>query len=592
MSFSNKSKSKYSSNNWNWWEHEQEDAYDDHVYRPTPVGSYNQYWKPKFDFSISLETRVKQLIKTITGKNLIVYQANGWGNDDKYFFYNPKDLKNATDDEILGRILHQLAKEMFIDKPVVIAKKNTELPYKHLISTLEDNRADVQLQARYAGCRYYAQELWHNRKLIDNPVMVNTSVKSVQDWFMEKHGLEWEEWVNLGTSYNAILDQERQYEDYVKTQADKQIDAVEFNFNIQALQNGETDFDFTKEPILENFKKAIPAIQGYLAATSFVDAQVFYPEIQRYYPVPNQKQQQEMERQVSGMAGLGDKELTRLSQELAQEAALKAAGVDASKLLGIGAGFGNSNRTIVKNLAEYQRIVTQSQGMISTLHALIRSILKDNSIKRYQRPFKRGKIDAKRMYKYLSVDDLRIFKKPRIISERKYTMAIVVDTSGSMGHLADYALQGAIILIEVFEKLGLPYEVLGFSDDTYVIKKFGDGLRRELVPALHAYYSGNGTDDYKALNLLEEHMKGFDPNSTYHKGIFIVTDGGSARPNEMADLVKKVESEHNASVFGIGIGNVSDEMLAPIYSHRLAIDNISELPKALVGIMRSQFRRG
>lgn len=612
-------KSKYKkSHNWDWWDAAEEErvvatggtsygggynsGYNDYGY-----GKMSTWWKPKYDMSFSLETRVSQLIQTITGKRLRLVEAGGWGSDDDHFYYNGKDLQDITDDEVLGRILQMLAKELYIDKPSVAELHNSQPEYRHLLDTLETNRADRSLQDRYLGCRYYASELWDNRKFSENPMSKYQDSLKFEEWLGKMYGQDIPGKYNRGDfGKQQMMEMQIDYQRYIANLDSQQNDSWEFCFNINAFQNGEKDFDFSKEKMGDNFALALPFIDEYLKARTFADALKVYPDIQKYYPKPNKQQQQQMDAGMEGMAGLSQQQMASM-QKQAKVAQANSSGksADASDIFDVGqydengeyqkahgylGSLNPGTRTDDPDLAEYKRLRALNAGTIGALHALIRSILKDNQIRRYTRPYKRGKIDAKRMYKYVSTGDLRIFKKQQQIKDVKYTMAILVDQSGSMGgQNSEYAVQGAIILAEVFEMLGLPYEVMGFDDQAFVYKNFSKPLRRELMPNLRT--SMGGTDDHNALAVLLDHAKKFDPQTHYRKGFFVISDGEGADPKKMQELVTDIETHHKATVFGIGIGDMKETSLKQTYNHWLRVKDTKDLPTALVNIMRGQFRR-
>lgn len=583
----NKQKSNYKKRQL-WDDDEYSDDYYDEGYR--------NYYKPRYDMSINLETRVKQLIRALTGKNLKLVQAEGWGSDDKYFYYNYNDLKDASDDEILGRILHQLGKELYVPKDQIQILNDKEPDYRHLVDILENNRADYLLQQKYVGVKYYAQEAWEARKYIDNPMNkylppIKPGIVGIREEYQRGRMFFDEARYHTDSLYRQQMDR---WIRQMRKQRDEQINpAWEFCFNISALQNGEVDWDFSDDKIKYNFEQAVPFIKQYLQAPTINDAMKIYPDIKKYYPKPNQQQQEQMDRQMSQTEGLSREVLRQLReyQESLQED--KSYSKDMEKYLGERGRIGTldpGELILEQNLAEYKQRLSELKPVINTLHYLIRSIIKDNAIKRYSKPFKRGKLDAKAMYKYLATDNIRIFKKPRVISDKKYSMAILVDQSGSMsGQNSHYAVNGTIILAEVFEMLGLPYEIIGFNNTAYIFKKFNGSLKREYIPSLRS--TQGGTDDANALQTIKERILKFDPNQTYHKGIFVISDGEGADPDKMKDLVLQIEKNNNATVFGIGIGDMDEESLRQRYDHYLMINNIKELPMALVNLMRGQFKR-
>ncbi len=607
--FNNKSKYK-KRDEYKWWEDER---YLEEEEEKVPSyggygrkGGYSYDWyKPRYDMSISLETRVRQLIRTITGKNLKLIRASGWGNDNEYFYYNAEDLQNATDDEVLGRILHQLAKELYVDKKELKTLNDADPDYRHLLATLEDNRADYLLQGRYAGVGYYAAEVWDSRKFTDNPInsyqLPLVSMVDIKYLLKTSNGhtldvMRYEHDASYKKEIDNIVARENQ------DRAAAHNPAWEFCFNIAALQNGEVDWDFEKDDIKANFEKAAPYIREYLAALTFEDALKIYPDIKKYYPKPTKQQQDQMEQKMASSEGLTQAQMERLAEEAKGSAASKGKGTvrgesdkgDDTEANAFIKEFADDYRRgkfdIESNMAIYREYLGQYKGVANVLYTLIRSILKDNTTKRYDRPFKRGKLDAKRIYKLVSTDNLRIFKKKRVINEKDYLMMVVVDMSGSMRNgNSKYAAQGAIVLTDVLERLGFPYEVVAYNGNVYGVKMFSKPLKPEILPALE--WANGDNNERETIEVITKHIVNYDPSNIYKKSIFWITDGQSNDPSTVKQKVTELEKKHNATVFAVGIGDVEERFLKETYNTYLKVDRIEQLPVELTNLMRGQFRR-
>lgn len=602
----NKSKFKKKAS---WYD---DDYYDESRYAGDDINegygrsyAYN-YYKPKFDMSIGLGTRVRQLIRTITGKDLKLVEANGWGNDDKYFYYNPADLENSSDDEILGRILHQLAKELYVDNVAVKQINDKDPEYKHLLNTLEDNRADYQLQQRYVGVSYYAQETWETRKFKDNPInYYEPLIEISEDGIareMKRLGYSDDNFDRL--KYRTDLKYQQEYNQWATNRNTEKVHnpAWEFNFNISAYQNGETMRDFELPEIEANFELALPFIQKYLAEPNFDDAYLkYYEDIKKYYPKPTKQQQDQMNKKMGQSEGLSQEEMEEMSNNMKAREARgsgkkgEAKGEESGQEIEVFIrDFADDYRTgkfdIEKNIAKYKEYLARYKGIANVLYTLIRSILKDNTANRYDRPFKRGKLDAKRIYKYISTDNLRIFKRKRVINEKDYLMMIVVDMSGSMkGGNSEYATKGAIVLADVIERLKFPYEIIAYNGNVYGVKMFNRPLKPEILPALE---NANGdNNERETIEVITKHISKYDPSNTFKKSIFWITDGQSNDPQTVKKKVGELERKHNATVFAIGIGHVEERFLKESYNTYMMVDKIEDLPKELTNLMRGQFRR-
>ncbi len=572
------------------------------TYNAAPTTSYysGYVYKPKYDMGSSLETRVTNLIRAITGKTVKLVQANGWGSDAGHFFYKASDLENATDDEVLGRILQQLSKDLFQEPDLMRELQANEPKYKELVDALEANRSDKQLSLSYYGTKYYASELWEVRKIIDNPTQKNNKQendKAFANWIKD-NGYD----APGGKSgYLPLKGHEKIYRSKFNSEFGIQEEMApnpswEFCFNIHAFQNDEKEFDFTDDKVAENFSKALPFINDYLNASTFEAALTSYHEIKKFYPIPTDEQQEQMKQGMGQTQGLSESEKAQATKQAKEQARRDARAEGEQDGEAFMRDFSRDPDGDFKvenerrNMVTYNRYLAEYQGTANVLYMLIRSILKDNAIKRYARPFKRGKLDAKRMYKYLATDNLRIFKRQREVSKKDYLMTIVIDMSGSMrGYNSTYACQGAIVMCDVLDKLGFPYEVLAYNDDVYTVKKFSEPLKKEWLPVIELATGNN--NEVATIKAITKHISAYDSTNKYKKSIFWITDGQSNDPDEVKKRTTELEKKHNATVYAIGIGNMDEKYLKESYNTTLAVNKVEELPKELVNLMKSQFKR-
>ena len=175
--FKQKVKTKKTKREKYWWENQGIIEYDEPVINDDyySSGYYNDNYsyhyepvKPTYDLSVSLETRIASLVQTITGISKKIISASGWGVDDKFVYFNPKDITfNASDDEVLGRILHQSAISKYRESKKLKANTTVDNPYRHLLLTLDQWRNDRQLWDYYQGCKYYAKAYWEESGIDD-----------------------------------------------------------------------------------------------------------------------------------------------------------------------------------------------------------------------------------------------------------------------------------------------------------------------------------------------------------------------------------------------------------------------------------------
>ena len=500
----------------------------------------NYFYKKSFDFSVSLETRVKQLIQTISGKELKLAEANGWGSDDKYFYYNPNDLENATDDEVLGLIFHQLARELFYPKKEMKAIQKVEPQYRHLLETLEDSRADKLMQDKYFGANYYLTNVWLSVKKESSRPRVGIYGEPI-------------------------------------------IPAQEFCYNITAEGNNDVEFSGNDKKAMTGFLKARPAVIKYLACKNFEDCLPFYTEIKKYYPVPDEQQQRQMDSQMLGTSILSDKMRAEAKRQ-AQAEERRQQGEDMDK----GYDLSESEKQETREYSRYTKAMAEQAGVINALHKLLASVLKDNDTKRFIGRMKRGKIDGKALHKMIMLGSDRVFKKEREPAHKKYAMTILVDQSGSMsGERIDNAFAGAVILAEVFQKLDIAFQVVGFDTKFRVYKNFFAMPKREVLGGVYSAIGG-GTDDHFAIKKVGESFDRIP--DTYQKALFVLTDG-DGRGEDVKSLIVDLQNKHRIKTYGVGLGCVSEYSFQRTYPKFVLTPETSDLPNALVNLVREQFKR-
>lgn len=578
--FEKKNKTKGKAKRENFWWEDQEDYYTKYgggnysygtqgeitgwdgggYSRKTEFASgYTYSYKQPFDMSVSLESRIKGLIQTITGQSKQLLVADGWGIDQNNIYYNPRDIdSNATDDRVLGQILHQLSVALYYDQKKANSVMRKEPEYKHLLLALEHNRVDRQLQHYYFGCKYYAESYWQESGK-------HALKPSEHQRFRE----------NDGNPYNGTI----------KSLAE--VPASQFNYAIHSHSNGEQSFEIADKKTAKGFQKARPLIEQYIDEPEFAEAVKIYEQIKKYYPVPSKEAQEQMDRSNQGQVINAQGKRRAVAQASQGKPMGDGDGNKESEAGRKGGFYDTKIENPTREQSAYWQAHAKHLGTINTLHQLLKSIIADNEANKFIRPFKRGKLDAKRIHKFVATGNMRIFKQRKAIDKKKYGMVLMVDQSGSMsGELSKQAMESAVVLTEVFNRLELPFAIIGFSDDTYMYKGFNQSVPRETVCSLQRTYGG--TNDLGALKKVEKQLEAvFQHQRT---GVFVITDGCGYDQNSMRAQVDRIEQK-NAKVFGIGIGGVYKEDLDRAYTKNTAVPEIAGLPRELANLLKGQFRR-
>lgn len=237
--------------------------------------------------------------------------------------------------------------------------------------------------------------------------------------------------------------------------------------------------------------------------------------------------------------------------------------------------------------ATYAKVVQSLSGSISVLTSQFKRIFRADIEERERRTS--GRLNIKRLT--TGTPSSRVFDRKRLPSNKRDTVVILlIDESGSMrGPKVQVAKLTAILLAEVFAKVGITVKIIGFTDDG------GHPLHYHYVS-----WKNTAQDRLKLLNI-SARLDNFDgysirycgellkKRSETHKMLIVVSDGApvtdaySTYGEGVADTRNAVrEVSRLAKVFGVLIGCTDAETHHIMYGNDLLhINDINELPQRL-----------
>jgi len=209
----------------------------------------------------------------------------------------------------------------------------------------------------------------------------------------------------------------------------------------------------------------------------------------------------------------------------------------------------------------------------------------------------------------------RLWEKKTIPEKYDYRFTLLNDQSGSMreGNKAENDLIAKAMVTEVLTALGIPCEVLGYTDgfdndgfdnDGFdnVVKKyksFDDDLNEErerLMPELSKIIEEGGgrTPTLKATEIASASLALQERTRTSAHFLITITDGqptdGSIE--ELQSLVKRLSEENDQVIIGMGIGKgISEENLKLAYGEDRYVyaRNPEEFPKKMAALIEAIF---
>jgi len=210
-----------------------------------------------------------------------------------------------------------------------------------------------------------------------------------------------------------------------------------------------------------------------------------------------------------------------------------------------------------ERMTEYDKAYEEVVDIINPLYLRLKKFFLPERHPKWQKGYPTGsRLDLEKAMQ--AEADPRYFEK---IWERKtiphkfdYRFSILVDLSGSMqGQKIEETFKGLVVLIEVLERLGIQYEVIGFSDSSKIFKQWKEKLRKESRDKLAEMknWGGGGTETTKATqNAYQELLKNLGKDNF----LITLTDG---QPNDSEGLKRELAEiiqDKKVKLVGIGLG--------------------------------------
>ena len=266
----------------------------------------------------------------------------------------------------------------------------------------------------------------------------------------------------------------------------------------------------------------------------------------------------------------------------------------------------------------YEQLYDKIKGHLHFFTGRLNSILEDNKNIRFGGCFRTGKLNHKKAYKF-KCNNTKIFSRKQKRMHREYNVILLIDESGSMsGDKIFNTAKATVLLSEVLNKVGIPFELYGFNETFREYKnfeqKFDWKIKRNLenIMVECESYDAGCTNDALSLCYARHNLK-------YKSGeniILVLTDGGSNTSNTDIPLTFKkltkgtrdgnkkyfdnfnireeiMKARQKNVLIGIGLGNDA-KYVKDIYPQHVYLDNneIDMLPKCLINCLRKNIKRG
>lgn len=177
--------------------------------------------------------------------------------------------------------------------------------------------------------------------------------------------------------------------------------------------------------------------------------------------------------------------------------------------------------------------------------------------------------------------DNKIFETTHLPEKKDYAITLLNDLSGSMDYegKAEEDFKAKVLFAEVFNRLGVKNEILGFQDKVIVFKRFdqelNDEIRKKMSGMLLEVLGENpGGHNFPNLNddgpCLLEASKGLDMQPGKEKFLIVISDGyptgpynrlSEKRPEDyLKEAVEYVSKNTDQKLIGLGLGQDTEHV--------------------------------
>ncbi|MCM8798634.1 MAG: VWA domain-containing protein, partial [Candidatus Omnitrophica bacterium] len=235
----------------------------------------------------------------------------------------------------------------------------------------------------------------------------------------------------------------------------------------------------------------------------------------------------------------------------------------------------------------YQKYLQPIARLVEDAVNRLRNILEMDELPIWEGRFQTGhRFDFNRWMQKELTGRIDVFKRKITPQEREHKFSLIIDQSGSMGgEKSIYARDAIVFFMETLSRLGIDFNIIGFSDDHWQFKKFGHipsiFQKEEIINRMEGDISGKwgGTNDLEAVKFAVEEMR---KQSAETRVIIVITDGdGNLKYNKQ--ILDEAEKE-NIKIIGVGIGPGMAYVVST-YKYSLKVDEFSALPRAIADIL-------
>ena len=236
----------------------------------------------------------------------------------------------------------------------------------------------------------------------------------------------------------------------------------------------------------------------------------------------------------------------------------------------------------------------EGKGLANTVRKLLQVLTQKRNV--YGK--KKGHIANKNVYRAALKNtggyQQKVFRQKEQRLDLDVAVTVLIDNSGSMGgEPIIHAMKSGLMLNDAIGKLGVPVEILGFTDrgrqsTINLYKDFDQRVSEEVLLSRLDSGCGNMSSNADGESILWAYHR-LRPRKEKRKLLVVLSDGQPASSRGDADaltkrVVKQIEKDGEVEIYGIGIMSHAVERY---YTNNTVINDSSELETALLTVIKN-----
>ena len=259
------------------------------------------------------------------------------------------------------------------------------------------------------------------------------------------------------------------------------------------------------------------------------------------------------------------------------------------------------------NLKSYNELYQEIFPLINRFIKKLWNIIKDNNYNRFWGNFRSWKLNTTKLYK-VCLNENKLFTRKTWRQHKDYMVSLLIDSSWSMHWGKDLlALKSAILLSEVLDNIGIPFEIIGFNYEyreyKTISQKYDTKAKWKLFLSIKNDSWNGWNNDWYAIRKANYSLK-IKSNPTTERIILVLSDWRPTpwweipeidqklfklKYSEEFDLVREViKASKDSKIIGIGI---QDNSVSQFYKDYIVVNNIELLPEILLNKLKTNIKR-